>query len=78
MSDAQKKYQWVTTAPNPRSPASGWKLHAIIADGTDSFKSLKFHVALCGLRPSHGWWLDLFIEDECAKCLRAIEKLEAK
>lgn len=68
--------EWLTTAPNPRSSATGfdggqrgWRLHyveAAKADGT--FKDIRFASALCGLRPAHGWDLDSFIEDRCQRC----------
>lgn len=73
------KIHWLTTTPNPRSSATGvdagqrgWKLHAIRTE-EDSFEAIKFHVSSCGLRPSHGWSLDLFIEDKCKKCLAKLK-----
>lgn len=70
---------WLTTAPNPRSRATGfdagqrgWKLHAMPPGGGDTFKALGRKAALCGLRPAHGS-MDMFIEDKCARCLRALE-----
>lgn len=72
--------QWLTTAPNPASAATGhdagqrgWRLHAVTADPTATFASLGRMRALCGLRPSHGWGLDLFISDDdrCRRCERA-------
>lgn len=70
--------KWLTTAPNPRVKATGpdagqrgWKLHAIITD-SDSFEEIRRQHALCGLRPAHGWGLDLFIEDKCQRCLSKI------
>lgn len=77
------KYRWLTTLPNPRRPATGhdagvtgWKLHAVEASETDKFTDLGRMTALCGLRPRHGWSLDLFIEDECQKCVAAMDRLE--
>lgn len=71
---------WVTTEPNPRSPATGhaagqrgWKLHYVPSD-EETFVGLRYTAALCGLRPRHGWGLDMFIEDKCARCLRALKK----
>jgi hypothetical protein len=71
--------QWLTTAPNPRSPATGvdagqrgWKLHAINADEVVSFSDIGRRSAACGLRPAYGWSLDLFINDQCARCRRAL------
>lgn len=70
--------QWLTTAPNPRTPATGfdagqrgWKLHAVIADDKAKFGEIAGERALCGLLPSHGWGLDLFIEDKCSRCVKA-------
>lgn len=66
--------KWLTTAPNPRRPATGfdagqtgWKLHAIITE-EDEFLKIKYKQAVCGLRAKFGWSLDMFIEDKCTKC----------
>ena len=71
--------QWLTTAPNPRSPATGfdagqrgWRLHAVEADDSASFESVKHKPSLCGLRPRHGWGLDCFIEMRCKRCERRL------
>lgn len=65
-----------TTSPNPRVRASGpdcgqkgWRLHAVYGLPLDSFESLKRSRALCGVRPRHGWGIDLFIEDPCLRCV---------
>lgn len=70
------KAEWVTTAPNPRTSATGvdagqrgWKLHCVETID-DSFTKSRYQTALCGLSPAHGWSLDLFIEDKCARCVR--------
>jgi len=75
------KIQWLTTAPNPRSPATGvdagqrgWVQHAVVADDDASFKDIKGVRSLCGLKPAHGWGLDLFIESKCKKCLKQFEQ----
>lgn len=67
---------WLTTAPNPRSPATGfdagqrgWKRHAVECT-SDSFEAIKNASALCGLTPVHGWSMDMFIDDKCARCVR--------
>lgn len=72
---------WLTTAPNPRSPATGfdagqrgWRLHAVEAPAGATFSGVKFHAALCGLRPRHGWGLDTFIDDKCARCLTRLSR----
>lgn len=76
-------YHWLTTGPNPRLPATGhdagqrgWRLHAIFTEA-DSFKAIRNYSAACGLRPAHGWDLDLFIEAKCKRCLAAIAKASA-
>ncbi len=70
---------WVTTAPNPRSPATGhnagqrgWRLHAVEAADDAKFNEIKFRAAVCGLRPHHGWGLDAFIEDRCVRCAKKL------
>ena len=71
---------WLTTAPNPHSRATGydagqrgWKLHAVDTD-TDSFEAIRLKRSVCGLMPAHGWNLDLFIEDRCARCERFLSR----
>lgn len=73
---------WLTTSPNPRSPATGydagqrgWRLHAIPVDSEEqNFKEIRFNQALCGLSAAHGWNLDMFIDTPCARCLKIVEK----
>lgn len=77
-------FVWNTTQPNPRSPNTGWdagqrgwRVHAMpMADG-EEYQAYKRRPALCGLWPRHGWGRDLFVEDQCARCIRALEKREA-
>jgi hypothetical protein len=71
--------KWLTTAPNPRSPATGvdagqrgWKLHAVDTP-LNSFREIGKMQALCGCRPAHGWSLDMFIEDKCERCLAKVK-----
>ncbi len=71
--------QWITTAPNPRTRATGydagqrgWKLHAVEASDDASLKDIRFEKAACGLSPAHGWGFDLFITDKCSRCLQKI------
>jgi hypothetical protein len=73
-----KKIEWITTAPNPRTRATGfdagqrgWKLHAVEVI-EDSFERSRYQAAACGVLPAHGWSLDLFIEDRCKRCLRRL------
>ena len=62
---------WLTTAPNPKrhrtfygdDGVTGWKLHFVPPDSA---------IAICGLRPKHGWGIDSFIDEKCIKCLNAI------
>lgn len=78
---------WYTTAPHPWKKAHrhgadqgqiGWKLHAVVLkhereDCDEGFRPQ----ALCGLTPRHGWGVDLFIEDECSRCVAAMGRREA-
>jgi len=75
--------QWLTTAPNPRVPATGvdagqrgWRLHAI-RTASNSFREIRFIRSVCGVLPAHGWSLDIFIEDKCERCVRALAKSAA-
>jgi hypothetical protein len=75
MSDRKIEMQWLTTAPNPRSPATGfdagqrgWRTHAVECKIGSNFGDVRFVSAACGLRPAHGWGLDTFIEDKCQRC----------
>ena len=77
--DLPSGYQFVTTSPDPTVRAfgpdagqSGWRLHIIKALDTDTVASVRRHPALCGVRPAHGWCLDLFIDRPCAPCMRAL------
>lgn len=76
------KLQWLTTAPNPRSNATGhnanqrgWRLHAVEASSLENFSDIKNRRSICGLLPSYGWSLDLFIEDKCKACKKRLVKL---
>lgn len=77
-------FAWVTTSPNPRHPGTGydagqkgWRLHAVPMKEGETHAEYKRRPALCGTWPRHGWGLDLFIEDECARCQNAMTKREA-
>jgi hypothetical protein len=70
---------WVTTNPNPRVRATGydagqrgWRLHALEAEEKATFSGVGKQRSLCGLRPRHGWSLDLFIEEKCARCAKKL------
>lgn len=82
-------FQWLTTRPNPYSPAHtctedagqvGWRLHAVPGSSTETLHDFRGRRALCGLVAKHGWALDLFIEDnqQCQKCIRALSKIARK
>jgi hypothetical protein len=67
---------WCTTAVNPRASfggfdagTTGWKMHGIYGEEKQTFASLGRATSLCGLRPRHGWGMDLFIEDPCLRCV---------
>lgn len=79
--------QWLTTSPNPRAYSGGydagqrgWRLHAVLVPShvaaPATFSSLRWEPALCGLRPSHGWGLDMFIEDRCKRCTAKARELK--
>lgn len=72
-------HQWLTTAPNPRCPRTGidegqrgWVQHAVVATDEQTLGDLRYTAAACGLRPSHGWGVDLFIERKCARCCKKL------
>lgn len=74
-------FRWLTTNPNPRTPATGvdagqrgWRLHAIEASAETTLFEARGLRAACGLRPRHGWGLDMFINDHCKRCERALAK----
>ena len=78
----KRNWHWLTTSPNPRSRATGydagqrgWRLHLVDVDGRKNSKGVDNAPALCGLRPAHGWGVDLFIDRPCARCLAKMEKL---
>lgn len=79
-------YQWFTTMPNPRvvshsadAGQRGWRLHLVEMDAAFDTTRLGHKInrtpALCGLRPGHGWGIDLFIDAECERCTRRAEKI---
>ncbi len=75
------RWYWMTTAPNPKSPATGfdagqrgWKRHAVWAKESATMKDVRFTQSLCGITPAHGWGDDLFIEAKCERCERLMAK----
>lgn len=84
MAQDQTLILWRSTSPNPRVISNsadagqrGWRLHAIEARDGEKHVDYNKRIALCGLRPSHGWGVDLFIDRNCAKCAAVIARREA-
>lgn len=76
------KLQWLTTMPNPRvvshtadAGQRGWRCHAVLATDKETDTEIRYRRALCGLRAAHGWGVDLFIEQKCARCAAAALKV---
>jgi hypothetical protein len=77
----QPDVQWLTSRPSGRAHTcgadrgqTGWRLHAVEAAKSETFADIGARVALCGLRPRHGWSLDLFIDEKCKRCVKEYEK----
>jgi len=70
------RFEWLSTEPNPRASglnaAGGWKLHAINLDDDATYLGIGPRAAACGLRPAHGWGIDLFVTDRCIRCRLAL------
>jgi hypothetical protein len=83
MTTTENKIQWFTTAPNPRSRSTGydagqrgWRLHAVMAGDHQKFSELRYgYPGLCGVRPRHGWSLDLFIDAKCVRCVKKTREM---
>lgn len=76
---------WLSTYPSGKAHTceaddgnTGWKLHAVEAPANLSAKEVGKIRAFCGLRPKHGWGVDLFIEDHCSRCEQALERQEER
>lgn len=81
---ASSEVQWLTTAPNPASGPGmpfwsdydqgqrGWRLHAIEASESETLDAIRFRRSACGLYARHGWNLDMFIDQRCVRCARAL------
>lgn len=81
MPEPRAAFVWLTTAPRPQSSARGfdagqrgWRTHAVAAADHETFSSVGRRKAACGLAPRHGWGMDLFIEDRCSRCQRALSE----
>jgi hypothetical protein len=82
--------KWMTTASSGRSKThgaddgvTGWRLH--IVDSEQLVEAERYNVrygkfkarmgkALCGVRPKMGFGHDLFIDEECQRCVKIAEK----
>lgn len=69
---------WLVTMPKFRSlgdmTSGGWKLHAVPGADKMTEEETNRKRSLCGIRAAHGWAIDLFIEDECERCRRILDK----
>lgn len=72
-------WQWLTTSPTGRTHTctidcgqTGWRLHAVQAEESEPSAQLGRRRAACGLVPASGWGLDLFIDQRCRRCERAL------
>lgn len=61
----------------------GWRLHAVPLTDAE-YTAFRYDEAgyrrpkaLCGMSPAHGWGLDLFIDGECERCAKRLERLSA-
>jgi hypothetical protein len=77
--------QWLTFAPSGKSHThsaddgvTGWRLHAIAATDKTTMGELGRKAAICGRRPKTGWNLDLFIEQKCSRCEKALGLLSVE
>jgi len=64
----------------------GWRLH-LVNEGMNIIRrgfsvslalrqpeEIDVSPALCGLRPRHGWGLDMFIDEPCKKCKKIADR----
>lgn len=70
---------WLTTSPDPHSRRTGydagqrgWRLHAVEGPAGATFADVGREPAACGLRPAHGWGLDLYIDEPCKRCVASV------
>ncbi len=52
-------------------------MHAVGTTESENPPPYKHRTSLCGVRPGHGWSLDLFIEEPCTRCQAAMAKRKA-
>ena len=58
---------------------SSWRHHAVPLEENENenittFAQLGKRRALCGLRPRHGWGMDLFLDTNCKRCEAKLAK----
>lgn len=80
------KHSWLSTFPSGKAHThgaddgqTGWRLHAVpdapaYGELHDDNPGWKWRSAVCGTKPGSGWGHDLFIEDECQRCLKWLAK----
>jgi len=66
--------QWLTTAGRPNGTHKGWRTHVVSCQTTETRMSIGRRRAVCGTLPRYGWDVDLFIEQQCAACLKRLQK----
>lgn len=71
--------EWLTTRPSGRAHTvecdegrTGWRLHAVDVARGAKFEDIRNVRSVCGLKPAHGWDMDLFVETPCKKCERIL------
>lgn len=76
-------FEWLTTVPSGRAHThgaddgqTGWRVHCVAVGSRTRLSELRDQPALCGLIPRTGWGMDLFIEEECARCARRADLLD--
>ena len=79
--------EWFVTSPGSRAFTShaadcgqrGWRLHAVVIESTKTtMGEIRCAISACGIRPRHGWALDLFIEKRCERCEGVLSKRGGK
>lgn len=73
MPEAEDPIEWMLPdSYSVQGVPRAWKLHAVRAKATDTGRDVRFRRAACGLRTARGWTIDLFVEQRCSRCLRAL------
>lgn len=74
------KYFWWSTAPNPDRDygpdqgQQGFRLHAVASPTSSPYDIKSYTPSLCGLTPTRGWGVDLFVDQPCTRCVRSALK----